>query len=189
MKRYLCAAVALSCVALLSACGGPVVYKDYYGAGYSHDEIMAFNGDKDMKLIVIGNPYPTDKKEFLDIIGTAMSGNNPGLPIRFTGTPVDAPDAPLRTVVLFNPATDTLGQTLCGDALPTPPEDGLPDTAVLTLCKNTSEFSTVWLKIPEGAEPGGEEFAFAFATATRTLFKVQPDPRKGGGATCLFGSC
>ncbi|NMM46061.1 hypothetical protein HH303_16325 [Rhodospirillaceae bacterium KN72] len=166
-----------------------MVYKDYFGAGYSHDEIMAFNGNKDMKLTVIGNPYLADNKELSDIIGQAMSGNNPGLPIRFSDTPTDAPNSPLRTVVLFNPAQDALGQTLCGNALPSPSENDSPDIAMLTLCKNTSEFSTVWLKIPNGAKPGDEEFAFAFATATRTLFKLRPDPRSGAGATCLFGSC
>ena len=189
MKRLFSVVLMFSCATFLSACSGPVVYKEFFGSGYSHNEIIAFTGNKDMKLIVIGNPYQTDNKEFFDIIASSMTGKNPGLPIRFTDTPVDAPNAPLRAIVQFNPVKNAIGRTMCGEELPAPSENGLPDTAMFTLCKNTSEFSTVWLKFPEGAKPGDEDFAFAIGTATRILFKRNPDPKGGEGSTCLLGSC
>lgn len=149
---------------LLVACSGGSLYNPHVAGNYNHMDLNADHGNKDMKLVVTGNPFLVGEDALFNAIASAMDGQNDGLPIHFTANPTLSPEAPGRIEVLFSPPADGLGRQLCAGTL-TPSDAGDKSTAIMAYCTRDAEKTSIWIGLPQGSEPGDAAFQETFAQA------------------------
>ena len=113
--RFNALVLAAAGAALLGACvfSGRMIYRESFQDNYSHDQLMAFNGGKQMRLDLHGNPFPASDGVVAAHLSKAMHGHNDGLPIDFTATPGPGTFEHSRIVVLFQPPPSAIGRTVC----------------------------------------------------------------------------
>lgn len=161
-----------SVIVALASCTGGKVYNPQFAQNYQHLELMAEHGGRDMKLDVLGTRGGTDPETLVQLVAEAMSGRNVGLPITFTPTPTDPPEAPSKIVVLFGPAPSTLGRQVCaGDAAFD--DSGTGNSMIVAYCRRGMEMSSIWVDLPPDSSVESASFNDTLAFATRQLLPVK----------------
>ena len=107
-----CMGLAALC-ALLAGCGAPTTMSRVYGAGVPSLFTYAAGG-RDMRTVVVGNPFSAPRTEVEKAITDAMQGNHYGPPTRFTTEPSANARAGYRIVIMFDPPRTLPNRVVCG---------------------------------------------------------------------------
>lgn len=163
-------AIALS---VIGACAGPseMVYRKNFKDNYSHDKLMAFNGGKQMRLEIKGNPFSAPDSRLADTLSSAMHGRNDGLPIDFTVTPTEGVYPHTRIVVLFQPEPSAIGRTVCDGTALDAGAGNAGDTveALMAFCWRDEERSSLRIRMGAVSSPDDPAVATMFGRAMNLL--------------------
>jgi hypothetical protein len=134
---------------LLAACGGVTqnyaVYPSYVGSAATYAA-----ADRDLKLVVIGNPTALPQSTFENAVASAMQGRNGQRGTRFTTTPGEGWRKDYRVVVAFNAPIDATGPSYCRYAPPPPPISGAQAVRVVfSFCDGERLLSEVAASTPQ----------------------------------------
>ena len=99
---------------VLSGCGSEVISGTIYRAGAA--DHFAASGGRDLKTVIIGNPFQQTKKQMDAAVVAAMQGHHPGPRTRFTATPGRSSIWVYRIAIMFDPPPTADPAALCGDA-------------------------------------------------------------------------
>lgn len=190
-KKLLTAGLVLA----LTACSGvplsgPVIYNVNFMPKYDFDTFQYLNGGKDMRLVVIGNPYTVSDKVLADAIAARMSGRNPGSPVTFkaAGDLSEGSSPDTRLVVRLQKdrvATADLCKTEGAPANPSRPGDESTRLS-FAYCKSGSPLSYGDGSLPLAGGTEGSDFKSMFARIPMKLFEVDPSGNHDG---CDGGDC
>lgn len=113
MIRHRCLGFLLVSLLALPGCGNEMISGTIYRAGAA--DHFAASGGRDLKTVIIGNPFPEPKSQADAAIVAAMQGHHPGPATRFTTTPGSSSIDVYRIAILFNPPRSTRPADICGD--------------------------------------------------------------------------
>jgi hypothetical protein len=106
--------VAATALAVLSACAGTgVITNDDRQNGYDPSLIADTARRGGMPLEVKGAPFPESGTRFATVAARALTESHPGPEFTVFADPADAPDGPLRTVVIANPSRTVTPANAC----------------------------------------------------------------------------
>jgi hypothetical protein len=179
--------VAVALLALSACADAPIANVDYNLSYTPGEELYAGNN---VPVIVTGNPFPIPQADFVTDAIDAMQGSAFG-PDYFV--PAVDPNAVYRVVVMFNPSSGVIGDSLCRRP-PTaqaifgvPPAPRAPLAAAL--CRGDSYLAYAYGSIASGDGPQSETFRSGLRQFLRTLFPAKNPQRTPDRGSCLFGRC
>ncbi|AWK87060.1 hypothetical protein [Azospirillum thermophilum] len=124
MKRPVPLAVAAAFL-LLAGCGNERVVSDLPAPAYTPGELAYAASDRDLRVVIHGNPFGGDGERFGDRVTDYMQNHVFGVRTHFTIRPDQTARPDYRVVLAFNPAQNTLNSELCRNAaIPTRPPGG-----------------------------------------------------------------
>lgn len=99
--------IAIAGLATLAACAqfGVTVSRVDYANQYEPLEVSAAGGgDRQLKVVVLGNPFDVPQVELDNAVISSMQGRTFGVPVNFAAAPTNTdPSRNYRVVVAFNP--------------------------------------------------------------------------------------
>ncbi|MHC4984223.1 MAG: hypothetical protein ACYTF6_13785 [Planctomycetota bacterium] len=95
------------------AAGGVRLTQQEISPTYSPGEFAYAGAGRDMRVVVIGNPFRDDRASFERAVTDAMQGQHWGQRTNFTTTPGPGASKRYRVVMLFNPPRSLGGARLC----------------------------------------------------------------------------
>jgi hypothetical protein len=100
---------------LLSACSnqGVRLYGRGSAGGYDAGEFGYAAGGRDLRVIIVGNPFGGDQAAFGRVVTDAMQGRNLGPQTNFTTTPGPSAREIYRVVMVFDPPNGLSADTTC----------------------------------------------------------------------------
>lgn len=150
-------------LAALTACSGVTVSRVDHATQYSPLEASAAGGgERQMRLVVLGNPFDTPQAQFESAVIAAMQSTAFGVPINFAADPENPdPSRPYRVVLAFNPEGINDPGKLCeaGDGVTTASTPGGDVTVMGAFCSTNSYLSHAIARAGEVGGPGSETFA------------------------------
>lgn len=164
----LAATLALSL--LTAACTNERVVQDESVPAYTPAEVAYAASDRDLRVVVIGNPFGLDPQRFARIVTDNMRHHISGVRTNFTTTPDKTARPDYRVVLAFNPAETFLNSRLCaGQPIRTAPPGG-PITVQGAFCRGGGALSSArgWLDRPMG--PEDPDFRSLISDMTFALF-------------------
>jgi hypothetical protein len=130
-------AAAVIGAAVLSACANGVLTNNSRQAGYDPALIADTAGRGGMPLEVKGAPFPGDGGRFAEIAARALTESHRGPEFTVFAQPEQAPEGPLRTVVVANPQDPVTPANACtADASGTAVGAGGTLSVTAALCRN-----------------------------------------------------
>jgi hypothetical protein len=111
-SRIMRPVVAATAVAVVSACAG-VITNDARQNGYDPSLIADTAKRGGMALEVKGAPFPDSGTRFAQVAARALTESHRGPEFTVFADPADAPDGPLRTVVIANPSRTVTPANAC----------------------------------------------------------------------------
>jgi len=107
-------AAAVLAAGVVAACAGTgVITNDSRQAGYDPSLIGDVAARGGMALEVKGDPFPGDGGRFAEIAARALTQSHRGPDFTVFADPADAPEGPLRTVVIANPRATVTPANAC----------------------------------------------------------------------------
>lgn len=106
--------LAFSALVAVNACGAEIVLGDVWRAG-APGEFAAAAGGRDMRTLIVGNPFEETKSAVDAAITDAMQGHNHGPTTNFTTVPGLSAAENYRITILFNPPPTIGPNSMCGD--------------------------------------------------------------------------
>lgn len=177
-------AAVLALCAVAAACTNERVVSDLPTPAYTAGEVAYAAADRDLRVVIHGNPFGTDPQAFGQLVTDNMQNRILGVRTNFTTTPNETARPDYRVVFAFNTAQTTLNSTLCGpQTIPTSPPGG-PIVLQGAFCRSGGALTsaTGWLDRPAG--PADPDFWQLISDMTFALF---PSPR--AGADCPGPDC
>ncbi len=152
---------------------GSLLYRESFQERYDHDQLMAFNGDKQMRLDVYGNPFEENADTVATAVSKAMYGHNDGLPIEFTASPSPETFEHNRVVVLFQPPPSAIGRTVCDGSTLASADPGAGGNsnveALIAFCWRGAERSSLRIRMGDISSLQDPSFDTMFSRATNRL--------------------
>ena len=168
---------AATSLGLIAACAGITQSYAVYPR-YSASDATYAAADRDLKVIVLGNPTALPKDRFESAVALAMQGKNFQHGTRFTVTPGASWRADYRVVVAFGAPANASGSVYCRYAAPPEPVAGQqPIRMVLAFCDGEALLSEVLASTPSVAAPG--ELDRLMADTLRALMPAVSPGRRG----------
>jgi hypothetical protein len=168
-------------IGLMAGCGGTsqnyAVYPSYVGSAATYAA-----ADRDLKLVVVGNPTALPKPAFENAVAGAMQGRNGQTGTRFTTTPGEAWRKDYRVVVAFSAPAAATGAAYCRYTPPPEPVI-LPGSirVVLAFCDGERLLSEVVASTPSLASAVDLDRLMA-ETVYALMPPVSPEERQGPGS-------
>lgn len=163
---------------LVAGCGGGAVVltRQAVSPAYTSGEFAYAAAGRDLRVAIVGNPFDGDRAAFERSVTDAMQGEHWGQRTRFTVDPgADARDI-YRVVMLFNPAANLPGHTLCR----TEPDTPGPDTdtegrlgVYAAFCRSDKLLTRVRGTIEGAAGPDDPLFRDLIGQVTNALFPLR----------------
>jgi hypothetical protein len=123
--------------AVLSACVSERVTANAPSSMYTPGEAVYAASDRDLRVVVLGNPFGMDPQDFGRLVTDNMQGRISGVQTRFTTAPGQTARPDYSVVLAFNPAETMVSSTLCsGQPIPTKPPGG-PIVVQGAFCRGT----------------------------------------------------
>ena len=131
---------------------------------------------------VLGNPFSAPPEALESAVTRAMSGANPGQPIRFaTELEEGSGRSPYRVVVAFNPGPGVSGYRLCLDE-PGPAGAAAGEIRVIAVfCARERQEISVRGSLPQASGPGDPALGDLLRRMTAELFPRRNPDIPGGG--------
>jgi hypothetical protein len=121
--RHLQSIAILASLLIVTACDGAIISGTIHRAGAV--DHFAASGGRDLKTVIIGNPFAQPKAQVDAAIIAAMQGHHSGPRTRFTATPGATAIQIYRIAILFDPPPTTDSAAVCrGSDRPAPVNDG-----------------------------------------------------------------
>lgn len=165
----------ISLIALAGcAFSGVTVSRVDYANQYEPLEIAAAGGgDRQMKVVVSGNPFDAPMPEVEQSVIASMQGRTFGIPVNFSANPENPdPSRPYRVVVAFNPDGVRDPAQLCatGDSLTSSTPGSGTTTLMGAFCSSDSYLSHAVARADAVEGPGSEKLDDMVAQLTLALF-------------------
>ncbi|MBK1696900.1 hypothetical protein [Rhodovibrio salinarum] len=106
-------ALALPLLSLAACAGTGVVVNDSRQSGYDPSLIADAASRGGMALEIKGQPFPGAETRFAEVAAEALSESHPGPEFTVFATPADAPEGPVRTVIVANPDATVTPANAC----------------------------------------------------------------------------
>ncbi|MGQ9365536.1 hypothetical protein [Azospirillum sp. ST 5-10] len=161
----------------LAACDGSRVVGDEPDSAYNFGELAYAAADRDLRVVVQGNPFAATPAELAQTVTTVMGKRIAGIRTNPTVQPDSSARPDYRVVVVFEPVQPTLNARLCAmGPVPTRPT-GETLTVQAAFCREgrTLTSATGWLDEPQG--PNDPRLRHLVGDITSALF---PTPGAGG---------
>lgn len=164
---------------ILSACAasGVRLTQQEVSPSYKAGEFAYAGGGRDMRVMVVGNPFDGDQASFGKAVTDYMQGNHWGPRTHFTTMPGSSAREVYRVVMLFQPPRTLVGMRLCREeALSLPSESGGGEIVLFAaFCRGNESLTEIKGRIKEASGPGDPNFGDLVAQVTNALFP--PDRR------------
>ncbi len=177
--------ITLTAVILLAfaACGNQVVRlsKQTMGGSYSAGEFGYAAGDRDLRVVIVGNPFGGDQATFERAVTDAMQGRNHGQQTNFTTSPGPNAREIYRAVMVFDPPKNLTGDKVCqsdSSSLPTAAGEGTAVTLIAVFCRSQRSLTRVRGDIGAAAGPDDPAFVALVGQSTQALFTTKRRKRK-----------
>lgn len=170
MRRYL---LVLTFALLAAACTSEVrLTQQEISPSYRPGEFAYAGADRDMRVIVVGNPFGGEQEAFEWAVTIKMQGNHWGPRTNFTATPDASARNSYRIVMLFDPPVDMAPARLCRDDPSTLPSINNPDTTTLfaAFCRERRSLTEIKGSVPRPSGPEDPVFGDLVAEVTNGLF-------------------
>ncbi len=155
---------------LAAACSGPRFVTDYRGGVEMFFAHAA--GGKDLRAVIVGNPFPVLKAETDAYTVAAMQGRFRGPVTNLTTTPSQNSHLPARVFVIFDPSPGLHPPAVCTVRNP----ETLPRIApterlhlMVTFCEGDTLYAEVRGSAPRPASPTDPAFANLLSQAAFVL--------------------
>lgn len=170
------AAAGLAALAL-AGCDGSRVVADEPDSAYNFGELTYAAADRDLRVVVQGNPFAADPAELARTVTTTMGKRVHGIRTNPTTEPDSSARPDYRVVIVFEPVQPTLNAKLC--AMGPIPTRALGETLTVqaAFCREGRVLTsaTGWLPEPQG--PNDPRLRHLVGDITSALF---PTPGAGG---------
>lgn len=164
----------------VSACASDVrLTQQEISPSYKAGEFAYAGADRDLQVIVVGNPFDGDKATFDKAVTDYMQGNHWGPRTNFTTMPGASARKSYRVVMLFDPPKTLVGMRLCREepsSLPTEENEGRI-VVFAAFCRGGESLTEIKGRIEGASGPGDPVFGDLVAQVTNALFP--PDRRFG----------
>ena len=151
-----------------SGCSGPRVVIEDVNPLYSRTEFFAAADGRDLRTIVLGNPFGAST--FDGAVTEIMTTTPVGPRTRFTTTPGPSANRDYSVAVAFNPSPDVLAVNLCNvQSLPTAAAQR-PIVVRAAFCAGGGEASAVSGYLDQATGPGDPKFVDLIRNLTLQLF-------------------
>ncbi|MEP4380779.1 MAG: hypothetical protein ABJ215_12685 [Alphaproteobacteria bacterium] len=172
-------------LAVLTACTGVTVSRVDHANQYSPFEATAAGGgDRQIQLVVFGNPFDIPQAQLEKAVSDAMQANAFGVPINFAINPENPdPSRPFRVVLAFNPDAVRDPGDLC--AADDGPESAAPRDGRLTImgafCSTDSYLSHAIARADDVTGTDSEAFGDMIFQLKTSLFPSRnPNDQSAG---------
>lgn len=162
----------------IAACSSDVrLTQQEISPSYKSGEFAYAGADRDMKVVVVGNPFGGDQETFGRTVTGYMQGNHWGPRTNFTTAPGASARNSYRVVMLFDPPKTLVGMRLCrveGSALPTV-RTGDEIILFAAFCRGNESMTEIKGRIAGATGPEDPVFGYLIGQVTNALFP--PDRR------------
>lgn len=151
---------------------------------YTLNEVAYAASNRDLRVVLHGNPFGMDAQSFADKVLPSMQGRVFGVKTNLTTSPNDTARPGYKVVLAFNVAGNMTNSSLCTDGpVPTRPPGG-PIVVQGAFCRGGALTSaTGWLDNPKG--PDDPDFRDLISDMTFSLFPTtRADSSCGGTPDC-----
>jgi hypothetical protein len=162
----------------ITACSSDVrLTQQEISPSYKSGEFAYAGADRDMKVVVVGNPFGGDQEAFGRAVTGYMQGNHWGPRTNFTTAPGASARNIYRVIMLFDPPKTLVGMRLCREtasALPTE-RTGQKIVVFAAFCRGNETMTEIKGRIREATGSEDPAFGDLIAQVTNALFP--PDRR------------
>jgi len=167
----------------LAACGDQVVRVrgQTMSGSYNAGDFGYAAGGRDLRVVIVGNPFGGDQAAFERAVTDAMQGRNHGQETNFTTSPGPSARAEYRAVMVFNPSNNLVGGTVCQrdpTSLPTAAGEGTAVALVAVFCLSEQSLTQVRGDIDAAVGPDDPNFAELVGQSTQALFPSKRRKRR-----------
>lgn len=113
------------------AAGGVRLTQQEIAPSYSPGEFAYAGASRDMRVVIVGNPFGGDRAAFETAVTGAMQGQHWGQRTHFTTTPGPSARDRYRVVMLFDPPRSLNSARLCHDDASTLPSESTAEGITL----------------------------------------------------------
>lgn len=154
------------------AAGGVRLTQQEITPTYSPGEFAYVGAGRDLRVVVVGNPFGADRAAFETAVTGAMQGRHWGQRTNFTTTPGPSARARYRVVLLFNPPRSLNGARLCHDDPSILPSQTTADGIVLfaAFCRGKRSRTEIKGYVSGAAGPDDPAFRELVGQVTNGLF-------------------
>lgn len=190
-KRSARAVVAAGLAAGLAACG-PGISRVMPGPTtsiYSPTEFSYAAGGRDLRTVVMGNPFGGDPASFAQRVTALMQGKHFGPRTHFTPTPGDTARSDYRVLMVFNPGEAIPATGLCSRPAiatrpPSPPGTPQPIELQAAFCRGNTLASAATGYVDGVTGPQDGSFVSLVGGTTLALFPPDDPNRSGDDRLC-----
>jgi len=171
MRLRLSLVAAVLAVAACAA-GGVRLTQQETAPTYSPGEFAYVGAGRDLRVVVVGNPFGGDRSGFEKAVTDAMQGEHWGQRTNFTTTPGASARDRYRVVLLFGPPRSLNGTRLCHDDASTLPSESAGGGIVLfaAFCRGKRLRTVIKGHISGATGPGDPAFRELVGQVTNGLF-------------------
>lgn len=166
--------LAVLILALAAGCAPTAVTLTQHEVDTAYDpgQFAYAGAGRDLRTVVVGNPFGGDAAAFEAAVTDAMQGQHWGQSTHFTTTPDANARTAYRVVMLFDPPASLNATRLCrGDAksLPTArTDDGI--TLFGAFCRGEKDLTSIKGRVTGASDARSPEFRDLVGRVTRGLF-------------------
>ena len=170
-----------------SACGGVRLTQQEISAVYTSNDFAYAAAGRDLRVVVVGNPFGGDRAEFDNAVTGYMQGNHWGQATNFTTTPGETARESYYVVMLFNPPKSFPGAKLCREKPADLPTEARDSGVMLfgAFCLSNKSLTEIKGYIETAGGPADPNFGDLVASVTQGLF---PPKRRNNNSRGCKGS-
>lgn len=185
--------LAFAALLPLAACatGGVSLTQQDISAAYSPGEFARAGAGRDLRVVVVGNPFGGDQAAFEATVTDAMQGQHSGQRANFTTTPGDSARLMYRVMFVFNPPQGTGSARLCRpEAVRTQTAPAGDWTVLLgAFCREETLMTRITGRVPGAANAQDPAFRSLVGQVTNGLFPPDRDRRRNRGRCTPLMQC
>jgi hypothetical protein len=177
MKLLRIGTIVAAALGIAACTSGVRMTQQEISPSYKSGEFAYAGADRDMEVIVVGNPFSGDHAAFGKAVTDHMQGNHWGPPTRFTTTPGPSARDIYRVVMLFDPPKTLTGMRLCRDEAASLPTESVGGEIVVfaAFCRGSKSLTEIKGRIEAADGASDPFFGDLIAQVTNALFP--PDRR------------
>lgn len=171
MRIRHCLLAAVFAVAACAA-GNVRLTQQEIAPSYSPGEFAYAGAGRDMRVVIVGNPFGGDTAAFEKAVTGAMQGQHWGQRTNFTTTPGASAQTRYRVVLLFDPPRALSGGRLCREAPSALPSESAGEGIVLfaAFCRGKRTRTEIKGRISSATGPDDPGFRELVGQVTNGLF-------------------